>query len=258
MHTELKKPLQKKNLISYQNLDEPLNLYDKNKALIHSISEFQKDTSIISDVFYGFNETTNVCLFCKNNYNTKGMTEPICYNYDIFNILTFPLEEVRKYREQFYQAENHKMVSLYDCFCYNQKSDYFTGDNKNYCMICKQLSDSVFTSKIFVAPKILIIIFNRGKENMFKIKIDFSMQMDISDFVLQKDKRKFIICMELFLILEKVDQMPILLQLAEVLLMIIGIVIMMILLLLLKISKRILMTLECLIFYSMKNKHKNI
>ena len=80
------------------------------------------------------------------------------------------------------------MVSLFECFCYNQKSDYFTGDNKNYCNICKQLYDSVYTSKIFVASNVLIMILNRGKGNVFKIKIDFSVQINISDFVLQKDK----------------------------------------------------------------------
>ena len=83
------------------------------------------------------------------------------------------------------------MVSLFDCFCYNQKSDYFAGDNKNYCNICRQLYDSVYTSKIFVPSNALIIILNRGKgKNKLKIKIDFSLQIDISDFVLQKDKKE--------------------------------------------------------------------
>ena len=116
MHTELKKPVQNKNSINNSNENEPLNQYDKNNSLIHFISEFQKETSIISDVFFGFNETTNICQFCKNNYNSKGQEEPICYNYSIFNILIFPLEEVRKYRDQFYKANDSQIVSLFDCF----------------------------------------------------------------------------------------------------------------------------------------------
>ena len=190
MHTELKKPLSKKTSFSQSNLETELNQYDKNNALVHFISEFQEKTSIISDIFYGFNETTNICQFCKNNYNSKGQEEPICYNYNIFNILIFPLEEVRKFRDKFYQANNPQMVSLFDCFCYNQKSDYFTGDNKNYCNICKQLYDSVNTSKIFVSPNVLIMILNRGQGNAFKIKVDFSLQINICDFVLQKDKEE--------------------------------------------------------------------
>ena len=82
------------------------------------------------------------------------------------------------------------VVSLFECFFYNQKSDYFTGDNKNYCNICRQLFDSVYTSKIFVSPNILIMILNRGKGNIFNIKLDFSLQIDITDFVLTKSQNR--------------------------------------------------------------------
>ena len=84
----------------------------------------------------------------------------------------------------------NNMVSMFECFYFNQKSDYFTGDNKNYCNICKQLYDSVYTSKIFTSPNVLIIILNRGKGNVYKIKLDFGLQMDISDFVLLKDGKQ--------------------------------------------------------------------
>ena len=81
------------------------------------------------------------------------------------------------------------MVTLFDCFCYNQKSDYFTSDNKNYCIICWQLYDSVYTSKIFSSSNVLIMILNRGKGNVFKINIDFSLQININNFVLLKEKK---------------------------------------------------------------------
>ena len=195
MHNELKKPIKNKEMLATTKPEEPLNQYDNNNAFLHFMDEFQNDTSKISDLFYGFNETTNVCQFCKNSYNSKGQKEPICYNYGIFNILIFPLDEVRKYRDQFYKLNNMNvnmgnMVNLTECFFYNQKSDYFTGDNKNYCNICKQLYDSVYTSRIFVSPNIIIIILNRGKGNIFDIKIDFTTQLDITDFVMVKEKRQ--------------------------------------------------------------------
>ena len=80
------------------------------------------------------------------------------------------------------------MVSLFECFCYNQKTDKFNGENQNYCNICRKMADSDYTSRIFVSPNVLIMILNRGKGNVFKIKIDFPVQINISDFVLQKDK----------------------------------------------------------------------
>ena len=83
-------------------------------------------------------------------------------------------------------------VSLYDCFCYNNKSEYFTGENRNYCNICKQTFDSIYKSQIFVSPNILIIILNRGKGNIYDIKLNFTESIDITQFVLQKDKPQII------------------------------------------------------------------
>ena len=72
MHTELKKPVSDNNLIFFPNSEKKLNPYDKNNSFAHFMSEFQKQTSIISDIFYGVNETTNVCQFCKNYFNSQG------------------------------------------------------------------------------------------------------------------------------------------------------------------------------------------
>ena len=62
MHKELSKPLKIKNIKETTTL----NQYDKNITFMNFFNDFTKSTSIISDLFYGFNETTNVCLFCKN------------------------------------------------------------------------------------------------------------------------------------------------------------------------------------------------
>ena len=191
MHRELKKPLNDENL--NKKIDEiPLNQYDKANAFNHFFEEFKKETSILSDTFFGFNETTNICLYCKNTYNSKGLANPICYNYGIFNVLIFPLEEVKNMKINMGQNniinQGIPMVTISDCFLYNQKIDYFTGENKNYCNICKQLYESQYTSRIFVSPNVLIIILNRGKGNIYKIKLDFPKNLDITDFVIQKDK----------------------------------------------------------------------
>ena len=191
LHRELK--MQVANIV----VTEPLNQYDKNNALNSFFSEFSKECSIISDLFFGFNETTNICLNCKNFYESKGLTYPICYNYGIFNCLIFPLEEVKNMKNNALKNNNilinaNNNVTIYECFYYNQKSDLFTGENKNYCNICRQLWDSVYTSKIYVTPNILIIILNRGKGNIYKVKLDFNDSIDITQFVLQKDKPQLI------------------------------------------------------------------
>ena len=93
---------------------------------------------------------------------------------------------------QMNQINQNNIVTIYDCFVYNQKFQAFTAQNQNYCNICKQLVNSIYTSKIYVSPNSLILILNRGKGNMFDVKLDFSETIDITDYVLRKETPKII------------------------------------------------------------------
>ena len=192
LHKEFKRSINSNNLDN--NL--VLNQYDRMNSFNYFFNDFKKECSIISDIFFGFTETTNECLYCKNVYNPQGCQNPICYNYGIFNCLIFPLEEVKNMKNNNNKNNNNQFdnncVSIYDCFYYNQKSELFSGENKNYCNICKQLWDSVYTSKIYMSPNSLIIILNRGKGNVYNVKLDFSETIDISQFVLLKEKPQII------------------------------------------------------------------
>jgi len=53
-----------------------------------------------------------------------------------------------------------------------------------YCNKCRQNSVSIYGNKIFSLPNILIMILNRGKDNMYKVIIDFPMEIDLSNYVL--------------------------------------------------------------------------
>ena len=84
---------------------------------------------------------------------------------------------------------NINSISIIDCFNYNQRTENFTGQNKNYCNLCKQFSDAMHTNKIYSSPKYLILIMNRGKNNVFKIHLDFGEYLDLNQFVIQKDMK---------------------------------------------------------------------
>ena len=85
------------------------------------------------------------------------------------------------------QMNQNNIVTIYDCFLYNQKTELFNGENQNYCNLCKQLCNSWYTSKIYISPNVLVLILNRGKGNIYNVKLDFNETIDITQFVLQKD-----------------------------------------------------------------------
>ena len=187
LHRELKKPKIKNN---NSESNETLNQYDRNNIFNYCYNKFKEESSIISDLFFGLKETSNECLNCRNNYNSNGLpNNSICFNYEMFDCLIFPLEEIKNIKDNYMKnnniQNNNNYVTLNDCFNYNQRFAYYTGDNKNYCNACKQLSDSSYNNKIFFSPKILILIMKRDQEN--ECNLNFEETLDITDFVYSKD-----------------------------------------------------------------------
>ena len=189
LHKELKKKNPKiKDCNS--KINETLDQYDRNKTFNYCYNKFKEESSIISDLFFGLKETSNECLNCRNNYNSRGLpNNSICYNYEMFHCLIFPLEEIKNIKNNYMRNNNiqtnNNYITLNDCFSYNQRLEYYTGDNKNYCNVCKQLSDSCYNSKIFFSPKIMILIMKRDQENEYNL--NFEEKLDITEFVYSKD-----------------------------------------------------------------------
>ena len=61
IHNELKKPLEKKISFNYLNSEKELNCYNQKNVIKHFFEKFQNETSIISDIFFGFNELNSIC-----------------------------------------------------------------------------------------------------------------------------------------------------------------------------------------------------
>ena len=188
---QIHKDTQKSVVSSSTNNNLPLNQYDRENELQHFFhNTFGGAVSVISDHFFGITEITNVCQNCKQNFNSKGINEPICYNHQVFNLLIFPLDEVwrnifNKGQVLFMHSSGAPIVTLKDAFEYYTKTELFCGPNQNYCNICKQLYDSEHTNKIFSLPSVLPIILNRGKDNMYNVKLDVTKYLDTNDtFVL--------------------------------------------------------------------------
>ena len=177
--------------------------------------------SIFAQLFYGFQKTPMKCLSC--NFVDE--------NYSLFNFLIFPLEKIYnslnqnttnnniKYNNYMninygYRGNesndicqlnyptyinpskriyinNERKLKLDDCFKEYQKIEQLFGDNQIYCNKCNKYSNATTCNQIYIAPNVLILIINRGKGNYFKCDLEFPHQLNISNYVLNRNSPKF-------------------------------------------------------------------
>ena len=211
LHIELKTSSIEFQNSNINNSNLGLNQYDKKSAFNFALNDLKNNFSIISKIFSGFIEKTYECLNCKSIYNSQNLDNPICYIYETFNFLTFPLESVKynKYNNNnlnIFESNiyiNNNTISIYDCFEYYQKKETFTGINKSIYQICNQKCDSIYSSKVFQAPNVLILSLDRDKDNN-NIKLDIKEKIDISNYVIKKDSSNMIY--ELYGIISNLEQ----------------------------------------------------
>ena len=109
------------------------------------------------------------------------------FNYQTYFFIIFPLEEVRKYKlnnfNQFNNMYNNNEVNIYECFEYEKKINYMTGQNAMHCNYCQRTCDSSMCTVLTTGPEVLIIILNRGKGIEFNVKINFVEQLNLANYI---------------------------------------------------------------------------
>jgi len=188
LHEELNEP----NKVIGNNSFK-VDQYNERQMFHDFLEEFKKShRSIISDIFFFIIETKTECLNCKQRNQMNGIYNPMyLYNFQIMNFLIFPLEEVRKYKIIQYQ-QNFQEVNLIDCFNYYQKIDFMQGENQMWCKYCQQNSPSQYMTLLYSAPIDLILILNRGKGNIYNVKLNFDEIFDIGNYVYLKNNNSLI------------------------------------------------------------------
>jgi ubiquitin C-terminal hydrolase len=127
--------------------------------------------SLISAIFYAFNCNIIQCTGCQS----------CSYSYQTYFFLNFPLEKVRNFK---YNGQNGgDIVSLDDCFLYDRQINYMFGNNAMYCNQCGMIQNKTYCTILTTIPEILIIILNRGHGNEFKIKVNFSPEINLYNYV---------------------------------------------------------------------------
>ena len=180
-----------------------------------------ENKSIISNTFYGVTHTYTKCSNCPFfNHNFEA------YFFLIFpleEVRKFKIEEINKnnlllnqninimnanmmmnmnqnimmnftqmqkeYQDNLTKLQllQNNLLNIEDCFDYNQKIENFVGENAMYCDICKMQLPSTFQTKLYNAPEVLILILNRGKGIQFKIKLQFYLQINVSNYIENKN-----------------------------------------------------------------------
>jgi len=188
LHEELNIPIQ--NQVDNNNgnmfMDQTNQLLMFNKFIQNFAQNYR---SVISDLFYALNCNITQC----------GNCQKISYNYQIYFFLNFPLEEVRKYKVQnnnqfmnnnfnnFGNNMVNNIVDIFDCFTYEQKINFMGGENAMFCNYCRQTCGSSMRTLLTTGPKILIIILNRGKGIEFNVKINFYQEINLNNYIENKN-----------------------------------------------------------------------
>jgi ubiquitin carboxyl-terminal hydrolase 2/21 len=175
-----------------------VNQLDEKGMLNNFLEDFKKNqNSIISDIFFGISETKTECLNCLKMAQMQGYNNHrFIFNFQIFNFIIFPLEEIRKTKYQNYFNNffmvNTNEVYLSDCFDYYQKVELMNGENEMWCNYCKCNSPSYYSTSIYSSPEILILILNRGRGNIYNVKLNFNEVIDIGNYVQIKKSKNLI------------------------------------------------------------------
>ena len=165
MHSELNSPI--------NNIPDN-SIIPNSRNFIEVYNEFvsyfeRKNRSIISEEFYFFTNNISTCQYCSTKiHNTQSN-----------NILFFPLEEVRKYKNY-----KHNNVTILDCFDYYGKEEIYPSF---YCNNCKQNCQTMSKTHIIRAPKTLIINLNRGRGIEFNVNIIFEEYLNLRKYVYDKN-----------------------------------------------------------------------
>ena len=224
LHEELyesKESKEDNNIMNQMNIC--LNNNNNQSDILKSFYEEYKITfsSKISELFYAIQQIQTRCLNCINiHYNFQGyffvvfpleevrkytinkisevsfnnmnlnliMNNGLNQKNNDFNFIPpIPLNNNLNPNSIKLNKLNNDIVNIMDCFEYNQKIEFFTGTNQIYCNKCKKMANANNNTILTTAPKVLILLLNRGVGMQLKIKLEFTNELDITNYVTQKN-----------------------------------------------------------------------
>ena len=172
LHQELKPPDNpQNNFDQIDYLKQELEARNEDLTRQKFLNELKmKNTSIISESFYGITRSVMKCDGCQVQK----------FSFQTFNILNFILKKVKEEKQKDlggYMPNNY-VINLIDAFDSENKLENLVGENMIYCNNCKALKNGSIKQDIYKLPRVMIIVLNRGKNNQ-----DFREEFEIKEML---------------------------------------------------------------------------
>ena len=126
----------------------------------------------------GMNNNSNNMNFMNNNLSNIAFNNNSMPNFNMNNINNNGNIINMKLQKLY-----NNIVDINDCFEYNKKVDFFTDSNQIYCNNCKNMANAYYVSYLVNTPKVLILLLNRGDGLQFKVKLEFPMEINMSQYI---------------------------------------------------------------------------
>jgi ubiquitin C-terminal hydrolase len=100
------------------------------------------------------------------------------------------LKNIKEFNLKIRNNNNNYVINIYDAFDCDKKEEVLDGENMIYCNSCKGLRSGTHQQIIYSLPMVLIIILNRGRNNLdFNENFNFPQYLDLSieDYVIRSD-----------------------------------------------------------------------
>ena len=148
-----------------KNISKKSDGFSKTKNKIDNVN-------IINDLFIGYYKTICKCKKCKMEF----------YQLIKESFILFDLEKISIYYE-------NESLTIEDCFDYNYSRKY---KNSFDCQNCFRREENLSYDIIFLPPKVMVLILDRGKEKRFRGNVTFQYHLDINDLIdINENKNKF-------------------------------------------------------------------
>ena len=174
------------------------NIVKRDDPLSSFINYFASNyRSIISDVFNWTNQVRRICSNCKSqilSYQTFPYlildlenTRKNKYEYNFKNKYdeeeknkNYSLQDYKKQFNEYYEKKENIPIELIDCIkYYYEKKNHFDF----FCPYCNNFCGQTSTNRIYLSPNIFIFILNRGKNNIYSVKMNYPGILEIGKYI---------------------------------------------------------------------------